>query len=38
MSWGDLDLTLDLAIVTLTSKILSGLYICNCKVSEVDTW
>ena len=26
MSWSDLDLTLDLAVVTLTYKILSGLF------------
>ena len=37
-SWSDLDLTFDLAIVTLTYKILSGLYLGNCKVYEVDTW
>ena len=30
-SWSDLDLT-DLAVVTLTYKILSGLYLGNCKV------
>ena len=29
---GDLDLTLDLAIVTLSLKILSGLYLRNRKV------
>ena len=28
----DLDLTFDLAVVTLTSKILSGLYLGNRKV------
>ena len=28
-SWSDLDLTFDLAIVTLTYKILSGLYLRN---------
>ena len=28
----DLDLTFDLAVVTLTYKILSGLYLGNCKV------
>ena len=28
----DLDLTFDLAVVTLTYKILSGLYLRNCKV------
>ena len=27
MSWSDLDLTFDLAVVTLTYKILSGLYL-----------
>ena len=37
-SWSDLDLTFDLAVVTLTYKILSGLYLGNCKVWEVDTW
>ena len=31
-SWCDLDLTLDLAIMTLSLKILSGLYLGNCKV------
>ena len=29
---GDLDLTFDLAVVTLTFKILPGLYLGNCKV------
>ena len=38
MSWYGLDLTFDLAIVTLTYKILSGLYLGNRKVKEVDTW
>ena len=38
MSWCDLDLTFDLAVVTLTYKILSGLYLGNHKVQEVDTW
>ena len=38
MSWCDLDLTFDLAIVTLTYKILSGLYLGNGNVKEVDTW
>ena len=33
-----LDLTFDLALVTLTYKILSRLYLANCKVKEVDTW
>ena len=36
MSWCDLDLTFDLAVVTLTFKILSGLYLGNRKVQEVD--
>ena len=31
-SWCDLDLTFDLAVVTLTVKILSGLYLGNRKV------
>ena len=31
-SWYDLDLTLDLVVVTLTLKMLSGLYLRNCKV------
>ena len=31
-SWCDLDLTFDLFVVTLTYKILSGLYRGNCKV------
>ena len=38
MSWCDLDLTFDLAVVTLTCKILSGLYHGNHKVWEVNTW
>ena len=37
-SWCDLALTFDLVIVTLSLKILSGLYLRNCKVQEVDTW
>ena len=37
-SWFDLDLTFDLAVVTLTYKILYGLYLGNCKVYEVGTW
>ena len=32
ISWCDLDLIFDLAVVTLTYKILSGLYLCNRKV------
>ena len=31
-SWCDLDLTFDFAVVTLTFKILSGLYLGNCKM------
>ena len=31
-SWSDLDLTIDFAVVTLTYKILSGLYLGNHKV------
>ena len=38
MSWCDLDLTFDLAVVTFTYKILSGLYDGNHKVYEVETW
>ena len=38
MSWCNLDLTFDLAKVTLTYIILSGLYLKICKVWEVDTW
>ena len=30
--WSDLDFTFDLALVTLSLKILSGLYLRNCKV------
>ena len=37
-SWSDLDLTFDLAVVTLTYKMLSGLYLGNCKAWEVDIW
>ena len=33
----DLDLTFDLAVVTLNYKILSGLYLGNCKV-YVGSW
>ena len=36
MSWCDLDLTFDLAVVTLTFEILTGLYLGNHKVTEVD--
>ena len=38
MSWCDIDLTFDLAIVTLTYKIFSRLYPGNPKVQEVDIW
>ena len=38
VSWSDLDLTFDLAVVTLTYKILSGLYLGNLKVWEIDIW
>ena len=31
-SWCDLDLTFDIAVVTVTYKILSRLYLGNCKV------
>ena len=34
----DLDLTFDLALVVLTFNILSGQYLGNHKVKEVDTW
>ena len=36
-SWCDLDLTFDLAVKTFSLKILSGLYLRNCKVQEVHT-
>ena len=32
VSWCDLDLTFDLAVVTLSLKILSGLYLGNRKM------
>ena len=35
--WCGLDLTFDFAGVTLTYKILSGVYFGNHKVQEVDT-
>ena len=38
MSWCDLDLTFDLAVVTLTYKMLPGLYLGNRKAWEVDIW
>ena len=37
-SWSDQDLTFDLAVVTLTYKILTGLYLGNREVYEVDTY
>ena len=37
MSWCDPDVTFDLAVVILTFKILSRLYLGNCTVLEVDT-
>ena len=37
-SWSDLDSTFDLVIVTLSLKILSGLYLINHKMYKVDTW
>ena len=36
-SWCNLDLTFDLAIVTLTYKTLSGVYFGNRRVQESDT-
>ena len=36
-SLGDLDLTFDIAVVTLSLKILSGLYLRKRKGLEVDT-
>ena len=38
VSWSDLDLTFDLAKVTLSLKILSGLYLRNRKAYKVETW
>ena len=38
MSWCDLDLTFDLAGGTLVFNNMSGLYLGNCKVYEVNTW
>ena len=35
MSWCDFDLTFDLAVMTLTFKILFRLYLGNFKVQEV---
>ena len=35
MSWCDLDMTFDHAVLTLTYNILSGLYLGNHKVQEV---
>ena len=38
LSQYELDLTFDLAVVTLSFKIFSGLYLGNCKVLEGDMW
>ena len=38
VSWCDLDLSFELAIVTWSLKSLSGLYLRNRKVYKVDTW
>ena len=38
MLWFDLDMTFDVAVVTLTFKILFGLYLRGCEVENVDTW
>ena len=35
MSWWDLDLIFDLDVVTLTYKILSRLYLRNCKCRKL---
>ena len=35
MSWSDLDLTFDLAVVTLTYKILSGVYLGNVRCRKL---
>ena len=37
-SISDLDLMFDLTVVTLIFKILSGLYLRNRTVKEVDIW
>ena len=37
-SWCSLDLTYDLVVVTMSLKILSGLFIGFGKVYKVDTW
>ena len=37
-SWYNLDMTFDLAVVTLTYKILSRLYLGSRKVEKGDTW
>ena len=38
ISWCDFDMNFDLAIVTLSFKILFGPYLRNCNVQEVDSW
>ena len=37
-TWCDLELSFHLAVVTMTLKILSGLFLRICKVYEVDIW
>ena len=37
-SWCDLDMTFDIAVVTLTYKIFYRPNLGNCKVCEVDTY
>ena len=37
MSWFDLDLKSGLAVMALSLKILSCLYLKNCKVQEIDS-
>ena len=38
MSWCDIDLTFDLVIVTMSFKILSGLFLGFHKVEKIDTF
>ena len=38
MSWCDLDLTFDFVIITMSFKILCGLFHGFHKVYKVDTW
>ena len=37
-SWCDLDLILELVVVTISFKILSGLFLGFRKVRKIDTW